>query len=227
MALTQKEQDYVDTNYADTDVATTVKDALSVGDDLSALTATAAELNALDGITASTAELNLMDGVTATTAELNIVDGVTSTATELNLLDESATEPADGAFVAVMRMAKIEYDFATDGGAVSAIDLGVTIPAEAIIVLASVEVITTATSSGDTATGAISVEGANDVVTAIAISDGQNPWDAGVGPLIVVDPTDASTHVKATVARQVTFTIAVEAFTAGKFNVHIGYIIGE
>jgi hypothetical protein len=45
---------------------------------VSDLTASAAELNTLDGITASTAELNLLDGVTATTAELNYVDGVTS-----------------------------------------------------------------------------------------------------------------------------------------------------
>ena len=52
-----------------------------------AISATAAELNILDGVTASTAELNLMDGVTATTAELNILDGVTATFTELNLLD--------------------------------------------------------------------------------------------------------------------------------------------
>ena len=42
------------------------------------VTATAAELNIMDGITATTAELNIMDGVTATTAELNYTDGVTS-----------------------------------------------------------------------------------------------------------------------------------------------------
>jgi hypothetical protein len=54
---------------------------------VSDLTASASELNTLDGITASTAELNLLDGVTATTAELNILDGVTATAAELNLLD--------------------------------------------------------------------------------------------------------------------------------------------
>ena len=74
-----------------------------------AVTATAAELNILDGVTATAAELNILDGVTATTAELNYVDGVTSniqtqldakgtvsslsdlsitaTATELNTLD--------------------------------------------------------------------------------------------------------------------------------------------
>ena len=52
-----------------------------------AVTATAAELNILDGVTATTAELNILDGVTATAAELNKLDGVTSTAAELNILD--------------------------------------------------------------------------------------------------------------------------------------------
>ena len=42
------------------------------------VTATAAELNIMDGVTATAAELNIMDGVTATTAELNYTDGVTS-----------------------------------------------------------------------------------------------------------------------------------------------------
>ena len=51
------------------------------------VTATAAELNIMDGVTATAAELNILDGVTSTAAELNILDGVTATATELNLLD--------------------------------------------------------------------------------------------------------------------------------------------
>jgi hypothetical protein len=54
---------------------------------VSDLTASASELNTLDGITSSTAELNILDGVTSTAAELNILDGVTSTAAELNILD--------------------------------------------------------------------------------------------------------------------------------------------
>ena len=42
------------------------------------VTATAAELNILDGVTSTATEINLLDGVTSTTAELNYVDGVTS-----------------------------------------------------------------------------------------------------------------------------------------------------
>ena len=52
-----------------------------------AITATATEVNILDGVTSTTAELNILDGVTSTAAELNILDGVTSTAAELNILD--------------------------------------------------------------------------------------------------------------------------------------------
>lgn len=43
-----------------------------------AITATAAELNILDGVTATAAELNTLDGITATVTELNYTDGVTS-----------------------------------------------------------------------------------------------------------------------------------------------------
>jgi hypothetical protein len=54
---------------------------------VSDLTATASELNVLDGITASTSELNILDGVTATASELNLLDGVTATTAELNYVD--------------------------------------------------------------------------------------------------------------------------------------------
>ena len=62
---------------------------------LDGVTSTAAELNILDGVTATTAEINLLDGVTSTTAELNILDGVTATATEINLLDGVTSTTAE------------------------------------------------------------------------------------------------------------------------------------
>ena len=60
-----------------------------------AITATATEVNLLDGVTATTAELNILDGVTSTASELNILDGVTSTATELNILDGVTSTTAE------------------------------------------------------------------------------------------------------------------------------------
>ena len=68
-----------------TGLGTVGVNALSLGG--TTITATAAELNIMDGVTATATELNIMDGVTATTAELNIMDGVTATATELNIMD--------------------------------------------------------------------------------------------------------------------------------------------
>ena len=81
---------------SDTDLITVADGLVTIAGEISAttldiggtnVTATAAELNILDGVTATTAELNIMDGVTATAAELNIMDGVTATATELNIMD--------------------------------------------------------------------------------------------------------------------------------------------
>ncbi len=48
------------------------------------------QLGNIGDVTATATEVNLLDGVTATTNELNILDGVTATATELNLVDGSS-----------------------------------------------------------------------------------------------------------------------------------------
>jgi len=86
------EQDAPDTLYyyctqhsgmgGEIDVRATVSSLSDLG-----VTATASELNIMDGVTATTAELNILDGVTSTAAELNILDGVTATTAELNYLD--------------------------------------------------------------------------------------------------------------------------------------------
>jgi hypothetical protein len=55
--------------------------------DISDLTASAAEINVLDGVIASTAELNILNGVTADAAEINLLDGVTASTAEINYLD--------------------------------------------------------------------------------------------------------------------------------------------
>jgi len=60
-----------------------------------AITATATEVNLLDGVTATTSELNILDGVTSTASELNILDGVTATASELNILDGVTSTTAE------------------------------------------------------------------------------------------------------------------------------------
>ena len=60
---------------------------LNYAKDLRATGVTANEFDKLDGLTATTIELNLLSGLTASTAELNKLDGVTASTSELNLLD--------------------------------------------------------------------------------------------------------------------------------------------
>lgn len=85
------------------------------------VTATAAEVNVLDGITASTAELNILDGVTASTTELNYVDGVTSAIQ--TQIDNKVTKNAN---ITAGTACKITYDakgLVTSGTTLSASDI--------------------------------------------------------------------------------------------------------
>jgi len=88
----------------DTDLMTVADGVLTVAGEVSMttldiggtnVTATATELNIMDGVTATTSELNIMDGVTSTTSELNILDGVTATASELNIMDGVTSTTAE------------------------------------------------------------------------------------------------------------------------------------
>ena len=97
---------------------------------LDGVTSTAAELNILDGVTSTTAELNILDGVTSTTAELNILDGVTSTAAELNILDGVTSTAAELNILDGVTSTAAELN-ALDGitavvGELNALDIGAT-----------------------------------------------------------------------------------------------------
>ena len=98
------------------------------------VTATASELNVLDGITASTAELNILDGVTATASEINVLDGITATTTELNYVDGVTSsiqtqlngKVASNAAITGGTATKITYDskgLVTGGASLSAGDI--------------------------------------------------------------------------------------------------------
>ena len=146
---------------------------------------------------------------------------VTATAAELNLLDASNTEPSDSAWAAVTRWAKVEYDFATDGGAVSTIDLGVTIPDNAIALSCIVEKISAFTSGG-AATVGLKIEGSGDVINAsTAFNNAQ--YTAAIAPATAL----ASAQFKTTAARNVSLEVGAHALTAGKYNFHIEYLVGE
>ncbi|MER7126753.1 hypothetical protein [Micrococcus luteus] len=114
------------------------------------------------------------------------------------------------------------YDFSVDGGAVGDIDLTPTgqIPANAVVLGGFVEV-DAALTSGGSATVAVSVEGAGDLVAAAAISGA--PWST-TGRKSVVPAFTGATTVKTTAARKITATVAVAALTAGAFDVVLFYV---
>jgi len=89
------------------------------------VTATATELNVLDGITATTAELNTLDGITATVAELNLLDGVTATTAELNYVDGvtsniqtqlNALQASDADLTAIAALSNADGNFIVGDG---------------------------------------------------------------------------------------------------------------
>lgn len=129
------------------------------------------------------------------------------------------------ASVGTKRTVRALYNFASLGGAIGNIGLGVWLPAKAVITRAWVEVITTLASATNAATVALNAEAANDLVAAIAINNAALPWNAGFHAAI---PDEAVANLKkTTVARQLTATVAVEALTAGKFYLVVEYVVTE
>ena len=127
---------------------------------------------------------------------------------------------------------------------VAAYGLGVYLPTKAIITKVWVDVVTTFTSaSADAGTIALHVQAADDIVTAIAISDASNVWDAGMHgskigfPNLGADAAHDSalevaalftgTYLKLTAVREITATVATAALTAGKANVYVEYTLSD
>lgn len=82
------------------------------------ITATASEINVLDGITSTTAELNILDGVTATSAELNYLDITTlgtSEASKAVTASSSAKVTLVGTTSIAEVIEKVTLDVSTSG----------------------------------------------------------------------------------------------------------------
>lgn len=112
---------------------------------------------------------------------------------------------------------------ASAGVAIGAVGLGLTVPKGAYIKRVSYKVLTTFESGGgaDLATIALSVVGANDIVSAVAIGAATD-WDAGVPKATLVTSTEAS-WLETAADSEVTATVAVEALTAGKLAVFLDW----
>lgn len=132
----------------------------------------------------------------------------------------------------VLRVARFEFDTAEeDSGGVSnttvaAHPTGVTLPIHAIVVGGFVDVNTAFTSENtNNATIAIKVEGANDIISAAAVSGA--PYSTiGRKAIVPKANTPESTSVKATAAREITVTVATSILTAGKLTGYLYYVEG-
>lgn len=156
----------------------------------------------------------------------------TNTTNTTNIAANTALLTATSDGLNAARTARVTYDFATDGGAQGTIGLGVTLPDNAVIRRAWYDVQTTFTSAGDLATVALNIPTDGDLVDAIAIGDGTNPWDAGIHDIVnaanVAEDIDAPTgYLKLTGAREVSIVIATEDLTAGKLILFIDYVVSE
>ena len=102
------------------------------------------------------------------------------------------------------------YDFATHGGAVGDISLGIVVPAGFVIFDGYYDVLTAVT-GGAGATIALKANSAGDLLAAELLAT------AGTTGLHAIVPVGtAATAVKATAARTLTLTVAVNALTAGR-----------
>jgi len=131
-----------------------------------------------------------------------------------------------------LRVARFTFDTAEDDSAdvsnttVAAHGTGVTIPADAIVVGGFVDVNTAFTSQNtNNATIAIKVEGANDIISAAAVSGA--PYSTiGRKAIVPKANTPESTSVKTTAAREITCTVATSILTAGKLTGYLYYVEG-
>lgn len=194
-------------------------------------------------VTASAAEVNVLDGITADVNELNILDGVTATAAELNLNDLSAV----GALVKVKKIAI----GATPTG--SEQDSTFDLPAKSVVLDVFVDV-TTAEATGATKTldvGLLSSESGGDadgfldgvsvaatglVRGAVALDGGSAYWNTNTRGVLLsnfVQGTDGDDrglynekpHLSTAVtAKSVTFTAGSADFAEFRGAIYILYI---
>jgi hypothetical protein len=121
--------------------------------------------------------------------------------------------------------AKMTYDFATDGGAISTITPAnsPTLPANAIILGGTID-ITVQLTSGGAATIAVGL-GSGAQVAALKAATAVASWTAG--QLAVIPVFTAATYVKVAAATQLTLTVAAFALNAGRFDVNLVYVQGN
>lgn len=115
-----------------------------------------------------------------------------------------------------------EYDFAVDGGAISTIVLRSNdgpIPAGSYIMSGILDILTLFT-TGSAATAALTVEAANDIVSATVVSGA--PYST-TGLKSIIPVGTGATAIKTTVSRAPSIVIATGTITAGKLRLVLFY----
>ena len=150
----------------------------------------------------------------------------------------------DGLTVPKIAVATFDPSGDTTMRTAAAHGLGVYLPDNAIIIRAWYDVVTTFTSAGsDAGTIALHAQGANDLVSAIAISDASNVYDAGAHGCLPLAPNlgndaahdsqlevialFAALQIKLTAERQLTATVAGQVLTAGKLVLYVEYVLSD
>lgn len=131
------------------------------------------------------------------------------------------------------------YDFDVHGGEVGAVPLRVRLPAGAIVVNSVLHVLDAPVSAGS-ATIAITLESAGDILAATAFDAPPFNGTLGLGLArytpstkvpdvgdvpVVIDDSAAAAFVVTTTERELTLTIGTAALTAGKLNVFLQYYL--
>lgn len=133
----------------------------------------------------------------------------------------------DDVGLGVLRVARFEFDAGIEANrTIDAHGTGVTLPIHSIVVGGFVDVNTKFDSDAtDAGTIAISVQGANDIISAAAVS-GAPYSTVGRKAIVPKANTPESTSVKCTAAREITCTVAVEALLSGKLTGYLYYVEG-
>ena len=161
--------------------------------------------------------------------DANISNVGTVTITSNAVTGSKVADSAGVNGVFVKKHALVVYDFAVDGGAQGPIAItgSPTIPDNSVVWVESYDVLTTATSATDAATIKLGLDTDGDLTTAVAISDGSNPWDQGVFSRIAGGLATPLT-LKTTGARTFVLTVAGgENVTAGKVVFEVSYWVSQ
>lgn len=122
----------------------------------------------------------------------------------------------------VKRTAHFLYDFSIHGGAIGDITLeNDVIPDDALVVSGAVHVKTALTSDGS-ATIAMYLLTAADVLAATAVAS----YSLAANIVVKQVPQTASTWLKMTAKKNLKLTVAVAALTAGKAEIFLDYYMG-